>query len=159
MTNEQIKEFTLKISQANHSGLMLILHDMEQIYIEDSKKSYFKGDIDDFLRYIELAKKTHNELMDCVNPLDSQGKMVLVILRFVYKQLVLSGIKREVVELDRCTQIMKSIRLCFEKLHEIDNEGPVMKNTHQVFAGLTYGKGILNESVQGTDYSKRGFKA
>ncbi len=159
MTNEQIKEFTLKISQANHSGLMLILHDIEQIYVEDAKKSHLKGDIDEYLRYIELAKKTHNELMDCVNPSDSQGKKVLVILRFVYKQLVSSGIKREPVDLDRCMEIMKSIRFCFEKLHEIDNEGPVMKNTHQVFAGLTYGRGTLNESIQGTDYSKRGFKA
>ena len=48
MTNEQIKEFTLKISQANHSGLMLILHDIEQIYVEDAKKSHLKGDIDEY---------------------------------------------------------------------------------------------------------------
>lgn len=159
MTNEQIKDFTLRTSQANHSELMLILHDVEQIYIDDAKKSYINDDISEYLRYIELAKKAHNELMNCINPLDAQGKHVLAVLRFVYKQLITSGVKREPVELDRCVDIMKTMRECFEKIHEIDTEGPVMRNTHQVYAGLTYGKGTLNESVQGTDYSKRGFKA
>lgn len=159
MTNEQIKDFTLRTSQANHSELMLILCDVEQIYLEDAKKSYIDGDIKEYLRYIELAKKAHNELMNCINPMDAQGKNVLIIMRFVYKQLITSGVKREPVELDKCMEIMATMRVCFEKLHEIDTEGPVMKNTHQVYAGLTYGKGTLNESVQGTDYSKRGFKA
>ena len=33
-----------------------------------------------------------------------------------------------------------------------------MKNTHQVYAGLTYGKGTLSESTMGDTYN-RGYKA
>ena len=58
-----------------------------------------------------------------------------------------------------CENMMDNLRTGFEKLHEIDDEGPVMQNAHQVYAGLTYGKGTLNESLEGADYSKRGFLA
>ena len=33
-----------------------------------------------------------------------------------------------------------------------------MRNVHQVYAGLTYGKGTLNESIQGVDYGTRGYQ-
>ena len=46
----------------------------------------------------------------------------------------------------------------FVHLHELDNEGAVMQNVHQVYAGLTYGKGTLNESIQGVNYEKRGYQ-
>ena len=39
MTSELKKEFTLRITQANHSGLILILFDMEKVYIEDALKA------------------------------------------------------------------------------------------------------------------------
>ena len=54
--------------------------------------------------------------------------------------------------------MLDNLRVGFEKLHSIDTSEPVMKNTHQVYAGLTYGKGTLNESMLGDTYN-RGFKA
>lgn len=159
MTNEQIKEFTLRTSSANHTGLMLILFDMEKIYVEDALLAYSNNEIDDYLRNMDLAKKTHNELMSGIEPTDELGKRYLSILRFIYSKQINSCVKRVPDELDRCQRMMDNLREGFRHLNELDNEEPVMKNTHKVYAGLTYGKGTLNESVQGTDYSSRGFKA
>ena len=36
---------------------------------------------------------------------------------------------------------------------------PIMKNTHTVYAGLTYGKGYLNETYDPLSQQSRGFKA
>lgn len=33
----------------------------------------------------------------------------------------------------------------FEEIAKQDTSGPVMENSQQVYAGLTYGKGSLNE--------------
>lgn len=158
MTKEQIKEFTLRTTNSNHSGLILVLFDVVNVYISDSISAYNAGDADGYLKSIRLAKKAHNELMSSINPGDALGKKVLAIFRFIYGKLASSEAKRQPVDLDRCLGMLDNLKVGFEKLHSIDTEGPVMKNTHQVYAGLTYGKGTLSESTMGDTYN-RGFKA
>lgn len=158
MTKEQIKEFTLRTTNSNHSGLILVLFDVVNVYISDSISAYNSGDADGYLKSIRLAKKAHNELMSCINPSDALGKKVLAIFRFIYGKLASSEVKRQPTELDRCQGMLDNLKVGFEKLHSIDTEGPVMKNTHQVYAGLTYGKGTLSESTMGDTYN-RGYKA
>lgn len=158
MTKEQIQEFTLKITQENHSGLILVLCDMEKVYIQDAIACY-PGDRDGYMKNMEMAKRCMNELISCFNRRDGLAARVISILRFIYGKLVNSAVKGQPDDLDRCLEMIDNLRVGFVRLHELDTEGPVMKNTHQVYAGLTYGRGSLNESVQGVDYSSRGFKA
>lgn len=159
MTKEQIQEFTLKTTQENHSGLILIMFDMEKIYVEDALRAYSAGDVEEFVKQVNLARKVQNELIGSLNPREKLSRNVIAILRFIYRKMVDSSVRRVPVDLDRCQDMMDNLRVGFERLHEIDDEGPVMKNTHQVYAGLTYGKGTLNESVQGVNLSSRGYKA
>lgn len=158
MTKDQIKEFTLRTTSSNHSGLILVLFDVVNVYISDTMAAYDAGDEEGYLKSIRLAKKAHNELMSCINPRDALGRRVLATFRFIYGKLAISEVKRKLCDLDRCLGMLDNLRVGFEKLHSIDTEGPVMKNTHQVYAGLTYGKGTLSESTLGNDYN-RGFKA
>lgn len=157
MTREQIQEFTRRTTQENHSGLILVLCDMEQVYVSDALAAY-ADDMDGYMKNIELARKTHNELMGCFDMANAQARKVVGILRFIYGKLVASVVKRKPQELERCMGMMGRLRIGFEHLHEIDTDGPLMKNTHQVYAGLTYGKGVLNESTLNADYGSRGFK-
>lgn len=158
MTKEQINEFTLRTSQANHSGLILILFDMEKIYMTDALEAYRAGDTENYLRQLELARRVHNELMGCLNPGDAVAADVLKVFRFIYARMNSSVIRKKPDSLDRCQAMMDTLRGGFVHLHELDTEDAVMKNTHKVYAGLTYGKGVLTESVQGVDYSSRGYK-
>ena len=66
--------------------------------------------------------------------------------------------KRSPQDLELVKGMLGQLRVAFEELHRLDTDGPVMKNTHQVYAGLTDGRGTLNESTLGVDYSNRGFK-
>ncbi len=158
MTREQIKEFTLRTTSSNHSGLILVLFDVVKVYVSDALEGYKNSDMDLYYTNIKLAKKAHNELMSCINPRDELGKQVLSIFRFIYGCMISSELKRKPCELDRCLLMLDNLRVGFEHLHQLDDEEPVMKNTHQVYAGLTYGKGVLNESIEGNHMS-RGFRA
>ncbi len=158
MTREQIQEFTLRTTNSNHSGLVLVLFDVVKVYIKDALASYENQEMEVYYKNITLAKKAHNELMSCINPKDSVGKKVLRIFRFIYEKLIASELKRQPNDLDRCVLMLDNLQIGFEHLHQIDDEAPVMKNSHQVYAGLTYGKGVLNESIEG-NHSSRGFKA
>lgn len=157
MTNEQIKEFTRRTTQENHSGLILVLCDMEQVFIDDAIRLY-STDIDGYMKSIDKARRTLNELISCFVPSDKQGRDVISVLRYVYGRLVASSVKRSPQDLELAKGMFGQLRVAFEELHRLDTDGPVMKNTHQVYAGLTYGRGTLNESTLGVDYSNRGFK-
>lgn len=159
MTKNQINEFTLRISQANHSELTAILSEIVISYMKDAELAYANRDVVEYSRNIELSKKSITELIDCVNPINKTAIDLIAIMRFVFRKLVSSGVKKSPDELDRCIGIMENLNKAFVHLAEIDNDGPVMKNTHQVYAGLTYGKGTLNESINANDYANRGFKA
>lgn len=158
MTQEMKQEFTRRVSQENHSGLILVLCDIFHTYGNDAMTAYEAGNETVYLQNIELARRTMQELIDCFFKEDALGRNVIAILRFVYGKLVRSEVRRQPDELDRCVQMVDNLRVGFAHLHELDNESAVMQNVHQVYAGLTYGKGTLNESVQGVNYESRGYQ-
>lgn len=156
MTKEQIQEFTLRTTQANHTGLMLVMVDVERVYINDAIGCYAKSDLEGYKQNIELAKRVHQELMDAINPANEGGARLLRVLRYMYSLLATSQSKRMPHKLEDCLSLFDNIYKLFTRLNELDTDEAVMKNTHQVYAGLTYGKGFLNESL-GDDYRRRGF--
>mgnify|MGYP002520656052 FL=1 len=158
MTQEQKQEFTRRISQQNHSGLILVLCDIFHTYGNDAIAAYEADDRMAYLQNIGQARRAMQELIDCFSKEDPLGRNVIAILRFIYGKLVRSEVRRQPDELERCVQMVDDLRVGFVHLHELDNEGAVMQNVHQVYAGLTYGKGMLNESVQGVDYGTRGYQ-
>lgn len=158
MTQEMKQEFTRRVSQENHSGLILVLCDIFHTYGNDAMTAYEAGNETAYLQNIEQARRTMQELIDCFSKEDPLGRNVISIFRFIYGKLVRSEVRRQPDELDRCVQMVDDLRVGFVHLHELDNEGAVMQNVHQVYAGLTYGKGTLNESVQGVNYESRGYQ-
>ncbi len=158
MTQEQKQEFTRRISQENHSGLILVLCDMFELYVDDAETAYKNKEEDRYLFNMEQARRTMQELIGCFSQDNVCGRNVIAIFRFIYGKLVRSQIRRKPDELDRCVQMMKKLRTGFVHLHEMDPEDAVMQNVHQVYAGLTYGKGTLNESIQGVNYETRGYQ-
>lgn len=158
MTKEQIQEFTRRITQENHSGLILVLCDMVRVYTQDALHAFEEGDETAYMHAVEQARCANHELMDCFEPGDPRGRRVICVLRYIYGQYVTSLIKRSPVEFEACLRLLDKLQAAFEQMHSMDTEGAVMKNAHQVYAGLTYGRGTLNESAVCDDYSKRGFQ-
>lgn len=158
MTQEQKQEFTRRISQENHSGLILVLCDIFHTYGMDAMAAYEAENMTTYLQTIGQARRAMQELIECFSKEDPLGRNVIAILRFIYGKLVRSEVRRQPDELDRCVQMVDDLRVGFVHLHELDNEGAVMQNVHQVYAGLTYWKGTLNESIQGVNYEKRGYQ-
>ena len=54
---------------------------------------------------------------------------------------------------------IEKLRAGFEGIKGQDTSGPVMQNVQQVYAGLTYGKGTLNEAYLNPQDYNRGFNA
>ena len=62
--------------------------------------------------------------------------------------------KKQDVNLDVVVRIVDKLQAGFAEVAKEDTTGPVMENTSAVYAGITYGKGTLNEMYE----EKNGFR-
>ena len=51
------------------------------------------------------------------------------------------------IRLTRIISMLNKLQKSFEELSKTDTSGKAFKNAQEVYAGLTYGRGTLNEST------------
>lgn len=158
MTKELKQEYTLKITQANKTELITILYEMLLIYTEDAKKACAKADRMEFREAVRKARGCVDELLASLNFDYSLAMNFLQLYLYVNRELARAEIRNAEEPLDNVIKVISGLHKAYEKLDKMDTSGPVMENVQTVYAGLTYGKNILNENLadQGAD---RGFRA
>ena len=132
MKEETMKIFTAKISEANRSELVVIMYDIIFASVKEGEELLKDGNKDGFHREISRAQKTLRELMAA---LDMQYE-----------------ISRQLMSL-----YIYANRFLIDALRLKSAAPPVMQHTQQLYAGLTYGRGTLNETL--LSGSSRGYKA
>lgn len=155
MTSEVKKEFTIRISQANKSGLIVILYEMYLAYLEDAINN--PDDRAVFREGIRKARGCINELM---NSLDFTYELSYLLLRlyiYVNKEMAAADVRGSSDQLLACRKIIEELLSAYREVSRLDTSAPVMENTQTVYAGLTYGKGKLTESL--SNEGNRGFLA
>lgn len=157
MTKEQKQEFTLRITQANKTGLIVILYDMILVYLKDALAEYDAGNKQEYKKNIVWAKNCIDELLASLH-MEYELASVLKGIYFFYKRELTTAAVQEKKELILpVIDMVKELKESYEKIASQDTSAPLMENTQTVYAGLTYGKGSLNVNLadQGTD---RGFR-
>lgn len=155
MTSEAKKEFTIRISQANKSGLIVILYEMYLAYLKDAIDN--PDDRAVFREGIRKARGCINELM---NSLDFTYELSYLLLRlyiYVNKEMAAADVRGSSEQLLACRKIIEELLSAYREVSRLDTSAPVMENTQTVYAGLTYGKGKLTESL--SNERNRGFLA
>lgn len=159
MTKEQISTYTMRISQANTSALAVVLYDVILDTVSEGLQSYEKGQLADFEVAMQRAQAFLHELMS-MSKMDTQtGCDVMSLYLFIDKQFLMSYVKREPVNLAKCIDFLKKLRSSFNEISKRDYDAPLMEHVQQVYAGLTYGKGYLNESRDPMQEQNRGLQA
>ena len=156
MTKDRIQEYTLKITNASATGIIVILYDLAIEYIGDAKACFDAGDHEGAKVQCTNAGRV---LGDLISSLDFAYEISLPLFRiyeFASKEVSMAVIRNDGSALGDLIRLLSSLRESFEKLSQEDTSGPVMTNTQTVYAGLTYGKGTLNESTSGSS-GNRGY--
>jgi flagellar protein FliS len=181
MTKEQINEYTMRICQANTSSLALILYELVisciqegiEVYEQnqpsesrktgteatDTKKADGTSWEDAYERSMVQAQNFLQELMHMSRTDSEVAADVMALYLFIDKQLLLSIVKKHPVNMNECIHYLRRLMDSFAEICKNDYDSPIMKNTQQVYAGLTYGKGYLTESLDPMDNVNRGLKA
>jgi flagellar protein FliS len=159
MKKEAIKAFTVRVTQASRSELTVILYEMILTELKEAKEAYGQGDLAAFDKELKLAQKYVTELQATLNYSYGISYELLSLYLYINKRIITAIIRKNPDTLDSAESILKKLLTGFEGVSSADKSGPVMRNTQQLYAGLTYGKGYLNETNVDPSNKNRGFIA
>lgn len=158
MDAEKKQEFTRRIAQSNRSGLIVIQFEMTETYMEDAKAALDADDYDAFKTAIHNADRVLAELSETLNFKYALAGELYALYNFARRSLMLCIVRKNCQGIEDARRVLVPLRKAFEKVAAQDTSEPLMQNTQQVYAGMTYGKEDLNESFQEPETS-RGFFA
>lgn len=159
MRKELIQEFSMRVTQASRSELIVIMYEIILKDMEYAKEVFAEGDTATYEKELAHAGRFVNELMASLDYSIGISYHLMSLYIFANKQLTAAKVQKQPELLDGVAEIFEKLLAGYRKVSEEDTSGPVMKNTQQVYAGLTYGRGTLNEMYVNMNESKRGFMA
>lgn len=157
MTKESLNKFTMQITQANKGQLLVIMYEVILEDLEHAKKMHEEGNLKEFSDDIRHGQRFLLELMNTLDHRYDISNELMSLYIFVNRQMINAMIRNDKMLLDDAIMVISKLHESFSQLAKTDNSEPLMRNVQQVYAGLTYGKGLLNEMSM--ENANRGFKA
>lgn len=156
MTKELKREYTLRITQANKTQLITILYEMVLIYIEEAEEALTADNRADYKSAISKIRGCMNELTASLNLEYDLAHNLLQLYLYINRELVQASMHCNKQNLEHVRMVIGELQKAYKKIEDQDVSGPVMGNTQTVYAGLTYGRNTLTESIA-DPASNRGF--
>ncbi len=156
MNKQLVKDFQTRIVNAGRGELLIINYEMLLAQIDDAISAVHEGDDEGFSKAMVNAHKLLRELSSGLDFQYDISKELMSIYIYVNKKFIDASINQSEDDLIEAGKIL-GILLEGWKLTDYDEDAPVISNGQKVYAGLTYGRGNLNETVD-TDVN-RGYKA
>lgn len=157
MTRDDLNCYAMRVSQASRTEIIVIMYEVAVQYIEDGVSALEKGDKEQFRHDIRKAKSFVNELASALDMKYQVSSQLLRLYTYMNNVMVKADITLDTEELGHVAGMLGRLRSAFEQVSAQDASGPVMSNTQQVYAGLTYSKNALNESYGDVQSIKRGY--
>lgn len=155
MDNCLKQEFTRRLSQCNNGEMIVIMYDIVFAYMEDAKAAH---GADNYEGYKVAVRKAQRAIDTLINALDFKYEIARNLRQlYVYSKTNLEKAiyQNRIDGILEAEKILKSLYTSFCEAAKTDTSGPLMRNTQQVYAGMTYGRTTLNENC--IDDNHRGF--
>ncbi len=153
MTKECKQQFTLRISQANATELVVILYEMVLAYLDDGQEARKAEDKAALLEAIQKTRGCINELLNSLNLKYEPAPQMQQLYLYCIGKLAAceGGCQQGGMGDDACfdeiRQVIQPLHDAYQEIAKLNNDGAVMNNSQTVYAGLTYGKHALTENM------------
>lgn len=145
MTKEQKSQFTLRITEANSTELVVILYDMALVYLQEGLQTESDDELSGAIR---RTRGCINELLSSLHVEYEMAQQMQKLYLFCIRRLASAGRTKDKAPLKEVQQILQQLRDAYAEIADQNTSGPVMKNAQTVYTGLTYGKtASLQESL------------
>ncbi len=147
MTKEMKQIFTRRITQANRTQLVVILYDMILTYLKDAAAAQEVGCSQEFKKDMQCARNCISELRGSLDFNYDLSRNLFAIYAFADRELAhdMQGISAQ--QLSQITGMFQKLRDAYHTISKEDQSQPVMENAQDVYAGFTYGRTDVNESL------------
>lgn len=146
MTEECVKQFTLRISQANSTEMIVILYEMLLTYLDDAENALTSGDEMALSEAVRKSRGCLNELEHSLDLAYEPAGTLLKLYLFCARKLVHAKAHKEGA-LDEIRRVIIPLKDAYKEIAPQNANGPVMGNSQTVYAGLTYGRNTLTENM------------
>ena len=153
MKKEDKQQFTLRITQANPTELVVILYEMLLCYLEDGKEALQQEETDTpegqrrFHEAVRNARGCLNELLQSLDLNYEPAPALQRLYMFCLRRLARGGQRREAGLFDEIKRVIVPLSDAYRSIAGQNGAGPVMNNSQAVYAGLTYGRNTLTENL------------
>jgi len=158
MTKQEINEYTRRITQANGTQMITIIYEITLTYLKDALSAYDKKDMPLYETNLTRAQNCINELMRSLDLNYDIAQNFMDIYIFAKREIVAAQIRKEKNNINNLISIFEKMQICYKELEKENDAPPIVSGAQSVYAGLTYGKGTLNETIN-DPYTNRGFMA
>lgn len=146
MTEQKKEEFTQRIAAANKTEMVVIVMDIALSYMDDAAAA-IGGDASGFDTAIAKARKCIDDLINALNYDIEFSYKLLSLYTYVNKRLIMCRLNESLDELMAARAVVEGLREGFNQIVPQDRSKAMMEQTQHIMAGMTYGKGVLNENV------------
>lgn len=147
MTKESMNIYTNRITNANPTQLIVIMYDMAIDYFKSAIDCLGQQNKKEFTEELKRGKRVVNNLAGVLDMQYPVSANLLSIYLYINNATVRANARYETEELEKCIGMLQQLRQAFEEVSRQDTRAVVMENTQQVYAGLTYSKNSLNETM------------
>ncbi|MDE5697899.1 MAG: flagellar protein FliS [Lachnospiraceae bacterium] len=147
MTKEMKQIFTRRITQANRTQLVVILYDMILTYLKDAANAQEAGCRQEFKKDMQCARNCISELRGSLDFNYDLSRNLFAIYAFADRELAhdMRGISAE--QLAQIAGMFQKLRDAYYTISKEDQSQPLMENAQNVYAGFTYSRTDVNESL------------
>ena len=159
MEKEAIQAYSTRITQANRSELVVITYEIILDEVRCAEQALAGEDQEGFRTGLKKARQFLNELMASLDYQYEISADLMSLYIYTDKQLVAAISEKAAEPLKPVVMVLEKLLTGFREAGKQDTSQPLMLNTQKLYAGLTYGKGHLNETFVSVNEASRGFKA
>ena len=155
MENSLKQDFTRRLSLCNKGEMIVIMYEIVFAYFEDAKQAHQIQNHNDYKLALRHADASIEALIKGLNFSYEISKNLHGLYSFCRRCVAKAIYQNKTEGIEEAEKVLRRLYSSFLEAAKTDTSGPLMRNTQNVYAGITYGKTNLNENY---DYDvQRGF--
>ena len=159
MENSKLQEFAARVPPAIRSEVVVVIYEAVLASIAEGKRCLAEEQIEEARLEISRARSLITELMGSLDMQYGISHYLRQLYIFAYHELCHGIAMRQPELFDHASDIFEKLLPSFQEVAKQDDSEAVMQNVQTIYAGLTYGRGTLNETIGVEVDTNRGFQA
>ena len=141
-----VSDYVARVSNSNPIGLVAITYELIISHVDDAIIDC--DNEKEFTRHIELSIELLGTLIEALNMNYELSRTLFALYIYVNKLLIKAKFTEKTAPLEDVRKILTPLLTGWQELADNElNTEPTMDKSQKIFAGLTYGRGELNEYI------------